>query len=77
MVILVTGQVKKVNNQITSEESLSMSKTRNIINACYTIFIFKGMKFVEKEIISMEVEIEKWLIVSVQSTDVQLAEWCG
>lgn len=75
MVILVTGQVKKVNNQITSEES--MSKTRNIINACYTIFIFKGMKFVEKEIISMEVEIEKWLIVSVQSTDVQLAEWCG
>lgn len=75
MAILVTGQVKKVNNQITSEES--MSKTRNIINACYTIFIFKGMKFVEKEIISMEVEIEKWLIVSVQSTDVQLAEWCG
>jgi len=75
VVILVTGQVKKVNNQITSEES--MSKTRNIINACYTIFIFKGMKFVEKEIISMEVEIEKWLIVSVQSTDVQLAEWCG
>lgn len=75
MVILVTGQVKKVNNQITSEES--MSKTRNIINACYTIFIFKGMKYVEKEIIRMKVEIEKWLIVSVQSTDVQLAEWCG